>query len=130
MADPNGEAEVCVGNVDIIDIDGPMTSYWDGRFVKVGTDENKINEYNHHGVSSVTVKLKGDKIKLLLMDIEDVFINNPEANFTLEGEEQFSKDIRESWYDKVKEWRKEGRKTQQEFEETMLEAMQEIKERK
>lgn len=116
-ADPDGEAEVCVGNIDIIDVDGPMSSYWDGRFIKIGLDEKNIMQNNCHGVSSVTVKTNGLKIKLQLKDAEDAFIDNPEAEFILEEEELFTEESRALWYRKVEEWRESGRKFYQEFDE-------------
>lgn len=117
-ADPDGEAEVCVGNVDIIDVDGPMPAYYDGQFVQITCDDNARDEHlgghNSRGVVKVNARCSGvNKINLQIMDAEEAFLDNPEAVFE---QDPYNPQRNEQWEEQVKKWRQEGRKLHAELD--------------
>lgn len=113
LADPDGECEVCVGNVDIIDVSTPMPCYYDGQFVQIVRDEEARTEHNCHGVTKVKPRTKGSKIKLHTMDAEEAFLDNPDAILEMDP---YNKEREKSWLKSVEKWREEGRKLHVELE--------------
>ena len=72
-ADPTGEAEVCVGNVDILFID-KSPAYYDGKLQVLERDENQ------KGYNIVGAKLLSNGIKIVInpMSIYDALWEDPE----------------------------------------------------
>lgn len=121
--DPTGEAHVCVGNIDIIDVDGPMPGYYDGQFVEIVHDKEYGDLDNCFGVTKVIARCSSvEKIKLRTMDAEEAFLDNPEAEFE---QDTYNENRHKEWEKCVKEWRKEGRKLQRDFEKMRIEAEKE-----
>lgn len=114
LTDPDGEAEVCVGNIDIIDVDGPMPCYYDGQFVQIVLDEESRTENNCHGVIKVKPRTKGNKIKLRTMDAEEAFLENPEAILEMDP---YNPNREKEWLETVEKWREEGRQLRKQLDQ-------------
>jgi hypothetical protein len=71
-ADPSGEREVCVGNVDIFFVE-KMPAFYDGRLQVLQRDEN-LKGYNIVGAKLVS---SGLKINIHTMSIFDALWDNP-----------------------------------------------------
>lgn len=112
LADPDGEAEVCVDNVDIIDVDGPMPTYYDGQFVQIVIDTNLARVVDGRGVSKVMPRTSGSKIKLRTMDAEEAFLDNPEAELI---QDTYNPDREHQWLETVKKYREAGRELKKEI---------------
>lgn len=124
LVDPDGESEVCVGNVDIIDVSTPMPCYYDGQFVQIVCDKKARTEYNCHGVVKVKPRTKGSKIKLHIMDAEEAFLENPDAILEMDP---YNDERKKYWLDSVEKWREEGRKLQKDLEEIRVDMESEHK---
>ena len=74
-ADPTGEVEVGVGNIDIFSVE-PMPAYYDGRFQKLIRDEKLAPYFDVVGAKYCS---HGSKIKLIPMSVTDVLWDNPDA---------------------------------------------------
>lgn len=72
-ADPEGEAECCVGNQDIFTV-YPEPAYWDGRLQVLKRDES--NPY--YNVIGAQITGAGTKISIRTLSIEDAIFENPE----------------------------------------------------
>jgi hypothetical protein len=74
-ADPSGEIEVCVNNVDIFCVT-TEPAYWDGRLQLLVRDEKLKPYFDVVGGKYVT---SGSKVVIQPMSITDVLWDNPEA---------------------------------------------------
>lgn len=115
--DPTGEAEVCVGNTTIYDTKGVEPCYYDGRYIEVKMDPEARTRNNCNGVTEVVVRSKGTKLNLLTIDMEDAFLDNPEAVFTIENTMARPGE----WTETVEEYRKQGRELHGKLEQMQKE---------
>ena len=72
-ADPSGELEVIAGGIPIYFVDREP-AYYDGP-LKALIQDKSLRYYN---ITGFKYSHKGFKIRLHLMDIEDVLLNNPD----------------------------------------------------
>lgn len=79
-ADPSGEIECCVGNVDILFV-SHEPAYYDGRMQVLIRDE-KCKYYNVIGAKYVE---NGYKIQIHAHSIEDALCDHPELPVEFEG---------------------------------------------
>jgi len=80
--DPTGEAEVAIDNKTVYGTTGVEPGYYDGTFFKVHfSEEAKEFETNFWGVSAVEMGSGYKKINLRYMDMEEAFLENPEAKW-------------------------------------------------
>jgi hypothetical protein len=80
-ADPSGEIEVCVGNVDIFSV-ATEPAYWDGRLQVLKRDPAKKPYFDVIGGKYVT---SGQKVVIETMSITDVLWDNPDAEIDYGG---------------------------------------------
>ena len=78
-ADPSGEIEVCVGNIDIHFVER-LPAYYDGRLEVLKRDED-CEYYNIIGGEFVA---EGDKVMINTLMIEDAIWNNPDLPVSFE----------------------------------------------
>lgn len=100
--DPEGEAEVCVGNEDIYFAER-LPAYYDGKLEVLIRDETK-RTYN---ITGIKITGRGDKIKLHTMSLEDVVWNHPEAIVDLS---ELSSHAQKEYQNAVDEIKEEERK--------------------
>lgn len=107
--DETGECEVCVDNIDIIDVSSPMPTYYDGQFCQIVCTDvaREVNTNNCYGVAKVIARTRGNKIKLRTMDPEEAFLNNPDAEFEMDP---YNPEREKNWLLSVEKWREYGRK--------------------
>lgn len=72
--DPTGEKEVCVDNVDILDIE-LEPAFWDGCLQRLVRDPKKAPFYDVIGGEYIS---EGDKISIRPYSIRDAIMQNPE----------------------------------------------------
>jgi hypothetical protein len=80
-ADPSGELEVCVENVDIFAV-ATEPAYWDGRLQVLKRDPAKKPYFDVIGGKYVT---SGHKVVISPMSITDVLWDNPDAEIDYGG---------------------------------------------
>lgn len=103
-ADPTGEQEVCVGNVDILDV-WSEPAYYDGALQVLIRDENKP-DFNVIGAKYVR---SGTKINIITYGIMDAIYDNSEIPVDFV-------DCNDYYKEKVEKWREEARKLDLEIE--------------
>lgn len=96
--DPTGDAEVCIGKYDIHFV-SRQPSYYDGYHTILVRDASKTG-YN---ITGAIINYVGVKIKLHVMDAEDVIDNNPDAPVEVRGSSSGH------MVAQVEAWRKEAR---------------------
>lgn len=116
LTDPDGEAEVCVDNDDIVRVDDLMPCYYDGQFVQIVTDSTAVTDYNVYGVTKVVSRTQGSKIKLRTLEPSEAFLENPEAEFVMEP---YNPDRENKWKISVEEWREQGRELYHQMDEDL-----------
>lgn len=79
--DPEGESEVIV-NGDPIYFAENLPGYYDGWYSVLIQDHSKDPYYNITGIRQTRA---GDKVRLHLMSMEDVLLDNPEAIVELDS---------------------------------------------
>jgi hypothetical protein len=80
-ADPTGELEACVGNIDIHFV-SREPAYYDGCLQVLKRDPT-IKFYNIVGAE---LRASGDKVQIHTLSIADVFLDKPDAEVTFDGE--------------------------------------------
>lgn len=101
--DPSGEAEVIAGNTPIYFVE-LQPAFYDGPLQTLLLDEAKKPYYH---IAGYKVTQQGQKVRLHLMNCEDVLIDNPEAPVDLSG---LSEHHRVEWQASVDKMREEFRK--------------------
>ncbi len=101
-ADPEGEKEVCVGNVDIYFVE-KKAAYWDGNLQVLQHDPELIGKC--WSIVGAKVLEKGYKLNLSCVDIESLVYEDPGVEVDLSD---LSEGPRERWEKRVAEWRRTG----------------------
>lgn len=99
MLDPSGEVEVACDNHDIFFAE-LLTAYWDGD-LQLLIRNPELKGYN---ITGAKVTQKGYKIVLRGMGVEDVLLDNLNAEIDLS---ELSPESKIRWENKIKEWREE-----------------------
>lgn len=102
-ADPSGEEEVCVGNVDILAV-YKEPAYWDGDLQKLIRDE----ENTFYNVIGAEIIRNGFKIQIYTHSIKDAILDNSELPVT--------GNITHKRAEEIETWREEVRKIDNEIE--------------
>lgn len=110
-ADPSGEEEVCVDNIDIYFVE-PKPAYWDGRLQVLKRDES-MKGYNIVGAKWIS---SGKKINLVTVSIKEAMIDNPDL--PVEVIDIF---VNKRMQKEVDQWRAEARQIIKEAEEMEIE---------
>jgi hypothetical protein len=97
-ADPTGEIEACVDNIDIHFV-SREPAYYDGCLQVLKRDP-AVKYYNIVGAE---LKALGDKVQIHVLSIADVFLDHPDAEVTFDSE------CAESRTYLVEEWRQKAR---------------------
>lgn len=100
--DPTGELEACVNNVPIYTVER-QPAYYDGPLQMLIQDESKKPYYNIVGFK---VTHKGQKVKLMTMDVGDCLIDNPDLPVDLT---ELADWMKERWEKRVEAKRNEYR---------------------
>ncbi len=101
-ADPEGEMEVCVGNVDIYFVE-KKAAYWDGNLQVLQHDEAKRGK--QWSIIGLKIFEKGSKLDLNCVDAESLIYDKPDIDVDLSD---LSEDPRQRWQERIANWRKEG----------------------
>lgn len=92
-ADPSGEIECCVGNVDIHFV-SREPAYWDGPLQVLTRDETNTKDYNIVGGQYIR---SGYKIQIHTLEISDIFDDpNVVINYSMVGEAALIEKYKES----------------------------------
>jgi hypothetical protein len=102
-ADPTGQLEACVGNIDIHFV-SREPAYYDGCLQVLKRDP-AIKYYNIIGAE---LRASGDKVQIHTLSIEDVFLDKPDAEITFDGEYSGRRS------GLVEEWRAAARRAREE----------------
>lgn len=94
-ADPSGELDVCVDNIDIYFVD-IQPGYYDG------CQEILIKDENNYVIGGI-INSRKDKVKLKLLPIEDAICEDPGMN--VEYNSDYAK---RNHKDYIKKWRQEA----------------------
>jgi hypothetical protein len=108
-ADPTGEEEVCVGNVDIFDVH-PDGAYYDGALQVLVRDDKLKPFWDIVGGKYVRT---GKKIQIHTLSIQDLLLDDPEAPIEYIGCGENSR-----YETQVEKWREEYRKLNEAFPRT------------
>lgn len=108
-ADPEGEHECVVNNVDIYTID-VEPAYWDGCMRILKRDPKAKPYYDIIGMKFTS---EGTKVNIVPMDYDDVLGNNIDAPIEYEGEPW----VRKNYQKNVEECRKEFKEFDQRLKE-------------
>jgi hypothetical protein len=92
--DPDGDAECCVGNQDILFVE-KQPAYYDGRLEVLERDANGY-------IKAGRVESNGFKVKIHTAGIEDIIYDNPELPVYINAGNYNSN---EEWANSVKKWR-------------------------
>lgn len=84
-ADPSREAEVAINNCTVHEITPVDPGYYDGTYIKVHFDKSARDFYNRYGVTAVERGAHLKKINIRYMDMEEAFLENPEAKWIPNG---------------------------------------------
>ncbi len=97
-ADPSGQEEVSVGNVDIHFV-SREPAYWDGC-VQVLKRAKQDDGYNIIGAE---IRSEGEKIKINILSIKSALWNDPKMPVTFDGErtKKDYEEIVQSWRDEA-----------------------------
>lgn len=101
--DPSGDLEVIAGGVPIYFV-SCQPAYYDGPLRVLVHDESKRGKC--YSVVGFKVTSRGEKVRLHLMDVEDVLFDNPDAPVDLSEASAYS---REQWEKHVEFIRQEAR---------------------
>ena len=109
QADPSGELECCVHNVDIMDV-AVLPAYYDGALQVLKRDDSNPY-YNVVGAKYTSI---GKKVVIFPLSIEDAIDNQWDIPVEYEG----MSDQTRAYYEKqVEDWREETRRIDKEIEE-------------
>jgi hypothetical protein len=97
-ADPTGETEVFVDNIDIYSV-YKEEMYWDGKPQLLIRDNSKLPYYN---IVSGKICYRGDKISIKTLSIEDALVDHPDMPVDLSEVPEHS--IKE-WERAIERWR-------------------------
>lgn len=100
-ADPSGEEEVCVGNVDIHFVE-LLPAYYDGALQVLTRDEN-CKFYNIIGAK---YKRSGNKVKIHTLSITDAISNNREMPVDYSELPTDRQESAKKSHDELREWHK------------------------
>lgn len=103
-ADPSGEEEVCVENIDIHFV-AKEPAYYDGCQQILIRDASLEPYYNIIGAK---INGTGSKIQIHTLDIESAIYNDPDLSVDLEGASG-------RYTEKVKGWRKDAKDLEEEL---------------
>ncbi len=103
-ADSTGELEVCVENKDIYFVER-KEAYWDGRLQRIICDPELRGKC--YSVVDGKIVSSGHKVELILMGIEDIIENDPDAPIDLS--DAGSEEEKARWEKRIAEWRNEMR---------------------
>lgn len=103
-ADPSGEEEVCVGNIDIHFV-SKDPAYYDGCLQVLVRDPLREPYYN---ITGAKINGTGSKIQIHILEIESAIYDNPELPVEVD-----SSNIR--YIEKVKGWRKDAKDLEEEL---------------
>jgi len=103
-ADPSGEEEVCVGNIDILFV-SKDPAYYDGCLQVLIRDPLQEPYYNITGAKITGV---GSKIQIHTLDIESAIYNASDLSVDLEGASG-------RYTEEVKCWRKDAKDLEEEL---------------
>lgn len=100
-ADPSGELDVCVENIDILFVD-LEPAYYDGLQQVLIRDKNKP----HFNIVGAKVKRNGQKVTIHTLSIEDLFLDVPNAKIDLK---ELPARHKEDYKRRIEMWRKEAK---------------------
>lgn len=100
--DPTGEAECCIDNADILDVQG-MPAYWDGRLEVLIRDPSKTGIT--YDIVGAKVTPLGQKVKIVACPIEELVYGHPDVPIDLS---ELTDQSRAEWEPRIEEWREEG----------------------
>ena len=114
-ADPSGEEECCVENLDIFSVE-PWPAHYDGRLQVLSRDPKIKPFYNVTGGKYVAT---GTKIMITPLSIEDAIFEDPELPIEIPDGDLYHKLKVELYHKlKVEKYREESRKLNKEIEES------------
>lgn len=109
-ADPSGELDVCVDNIDILFV-AAHPAYWDGCQEILIRDPNS----KYYNVIGAKITSKGTKIKIHTLSIDDAIFEDP--GLPVEFDTHFINEEHNQRFKKsVRKWRKEAIKVLEEIE--------------
>ena len=103
-ADPGGTAEVVVNNAPIYFVEN-LPAYWDGHMQVLKQDLS--NQF--YNIRGVKITGKGQKVRLNIMNIEDIISEDPEAEIDLSELDGFQLKSWEAIIDRYREDSRESR---------------------
>ena len=102
-ADPDGTAEVVVNNAPIYFVEN-LPAYWDGHMQVLKQDLS--NQF--YNIRGVKITGKGQKVRLNIMNIEDIISEDPEAEIDLSELDGFQL---KSWEAIIDRYREDSRES-------------------
>jgi hypothetical protein len=110
-ADPSGEEEVCVDNIDIYHVSSNH-AYWDGCFQVLKHDESKKPYYS---ITGGEFRSKGIKINLVTVDIKSAIYDHTIDNIpcTVTYDSEYTE---KRYKDSVKQWTEEAKKIKEKLD--------------
>jgi hypothetical protein len=98
-ADPTGEEEVCVGNVDIHFVD-VLPAYWDGNLQVLERDENK----KYYNIIGAKYRRSGSKIVINTLSIADAICNDVDLPVDYSGLSESQQATYKQAHDNLRIW--------------------------
>jgi hypothetical protein len=100
--DPSGQLPISVDGGDVYFVER-QGAYYDGNLQQLVIDETKKPYYS---VVGARVTGRGDKVRLHVMGVEDVLLNDPEVPVDIDG---LSPAAKARWEPLIEGWRQQGR---------------------